>query len=50
MAMVAVQGWATGCIRAGFTVINRAAGEGLTDTVTFEKRPISGKRPAKVIF
>ena len=41
---------ATGCVRAGFTVTNRVASEGLTDTVTFEKRPISGKRLAKVIF
>ena len=43
-------GRATGCIRAGFTVTNRVASEGLMDMVTFEKRRISGKRPAKVIF
>ena len=45
-----IQGWATGCVRAGFTVINGVAREGLTDMMAFEKGSISGKRPAKVIF
>lgn len=48
--LVTVQPWSTGCVGAGFTVINRVDREGRTETETFEKRPQSGKRPALQVF